>query len=186
VETVSGRAAGCWRDVSFSPSPTPTCQVRDSTRRSISCVDFVASTIGRRGAARPGWSGASVRTGGGAMADLTGRQPGAARLTRSTGREFGARPESAYTYRGLRPKPSKRDRAAIKRERRTSGCHKTAMVTLIGRPQFDDAEATCTHRMISIKNVAVLPKMPSTAVNHRAAGEIRLRSLQHVVSENWG
>jgi hypothetical protein len=63
---------------------------------------------------------------------------------------------------------------AIKRERRTSGCHKTAMVTLIGRPRLDDAEATCMHRLISIKNVAVLPKVPSTAVNHRAAGEIRL------------
>ena len=38
-----------------------------------------------------------------ALADLTGRQPGATRLTKSTDREFGARPESAHTYRGLRP-----------------------------------------------------------------------------------
>jgi hypothetical protein len=60
------------------------------------------------------------------------------------------------------------------------------MVTLIGRPQLDDAEATWMHRLISIKNVAVLPKMPSTAVNHRAAARAGFRSLQHVVPEIEG
>ena len=50
--------------------------------------------------------------------------------------------------------------------------------------ELDDAEATCMHRLISIKNVAVLPKMPSAAVDHRAAGESGFRSLQHVVPEN--
>jgi hypothetical protein len=50
--------------------------------------------------------------------------------------------------------------------------------------RLDDAEATCMHRLISIKNVAVLPKMPSAAVDHRAAGESGFRSLQHVVPEN--
>src|ERR1700733_7273375 len=72
-----------------------------------------------------------------------------------------------------RPKPSKLDRAAIKRERRSLVCHKTAIITLIVGPWLD-GEGTCMHRLISIKNVAGLPKMPSTAVNHRAAGEIRL------------
>jgi phospholipase C len=38
------------------------------------------------------------------------------------------------------------------------------------------------HRLIAAKSVAVLPKMPSTAVNHRAAREIRL-SLAEPTSE---
>jgi hypothetical protein len=47
--------------------------------------------------------GRPLPPGGGALADLTSRQPGATRLTKSTDREFGARPESAHTYRGCGP-----------------------------------------------------------------------------------
>jgi hypothetical protein len=114
---------------------------------------------------------------------LTGRQPGATGLPNSTDRKFGARPESAHTNRELRPNPSKRDRAAIKRERHLSGCHKTAIVTLVRRPQLDDAEAICMHRLISVKNVAVLPKTPIPALIIEQPAKSGFRSLQHVVPE---
>jgi hypothetical protein len=84
---------------------------------------------------------------------------------------------------GNRLKPSKRDRATIKRERRTSGCHKTAIVTLIERPQLDDAEAACMRRLISVGNVAVLPKTPIAPSIIEQSARSGFRSLQHVVPE---
>jgi len=81
---------------------------------------------------------------------------------------------------GHRPKPSKRDRAAIKRERRT-GCHKTAIVALIERPQLDDAEATYMHRPISVGNVTVLPKTPIATSIIEQSARSGVRWLQHVV-----
>jgi hypothetical protein len=104
----------------------------------------------------------------------------------STDREFGARPESAHTNRELRPNPSKRDRVATKRERHLSGCHKTAIVTLIGRPQLDDAEATCMHRLILVKNVADLPKAPIPTSIIEQPAKSGFRSLQHVVQKIEG
>jgi hypothetical protein len=57
------------------------------------------------------------------------------------------------------------------------------MVTLIGRPQLDDAEATCMHRLISIKNVAVVPKTPIAPSIIEQSARSGFRSLQHVVPE---
>jgi len=73
-----------------------------------------------------------------------------------------------------RLKPSKLDRATVKRRRRASCCHKKAIVTLIERPQLGDAEATCMHHPISVGNVAVLPKKLPSRRQHRAVGAIRL------------
>jgi hypothetical protein len=83
---------------------------------------------------------------------------------------------------GHRPEPSKRNRAAIKRERRT-GCHKTVVVTLI-KSQLDDAEATFMHRLISIGNAAVLPKTPIATSIIEQSARSGFRWLQHVVLQN--
>jgi len=72
-----------------------------------------------------------------------------------------------------------RKRAAAHRH---AGCHKTAIVTLIERPQLDDAEATFMHRLISVGNVAVLPKTPiATSIIEQSAARSGFCWLQHVV-----
>jgi hypothetical protein len=59
-----------------------------------------------------------------------------------------------------------------------------AIVTLIGPSQLDDTEATCMHRLISIKNVAVLPKAPIPTSIIEQPAKSGFRSLQHVVPKN--
>jgi hypothetical protein len=74
--------------------------------------------------------------------------------------------------------------AGSTRSRMTSGRHKTAIVTLIERPQLDDAEATCMHRLISVGNVAVLPKTPIAPSIIEQSARSGFRWLQHVVLQN--
>ena len=62
----------------------------------------------------------------------------------------------------------------------TSGCHKTAIVTLIRRPQLDDAEATCMTRSRTLRSCRKCQAQQSIIEHLARSG---FRSLQHVVPE---
>jgi hypothetical protein len=74
--------------------------------------------------------------------------------------------------------------AGSTRSRMTSGRHKTAIVTLIERPRLDEAEATCMHRLISVGNVAVVPKTTIAPSITDPSARSGFRWPQRVVLQN--